>query len=635
LKRQLIVAEMRKSLSASEEPSEGAYPEGDLRLSEKPLLRQDLAQIGREQLPFQRSMTRLQTLAKFALKQILLTQRDRHFAVTCLTFLFLAACSPPAQKTTAASKEPVIPKISPWFVESAAAHGLNFKHTTGHRTRYYMPEINTGGVGLLDYDNDGWLDIYLVNGGSLDPVNTNAPGNKLFHNLKNGLFEDVTERTGVAARTAYGMGCACADYDGDGYTDIYVNTLGGNILYHNNRNGTFTDVTSKAGVAVGSWSSSAAFFDYDNDGLLDLMVVNYLKWSTASEVDCFSRGGIRDYCSPLAYKAPSPDTLFHNRGDGTFENVTQRAGLMAAYGNGLGVATCDFDQDGRIDIFVANDAMPNQLWVNQGNGTFRDEALLRGAALNSTGMPRAGMGVAVEDLNNDGWFDIFVTHLVGEGNGLFINQHGRFTDTTTPKGPNAPSLPYTGFGVAFEDFDNDGELDLYIANGRVKLGATNPDPTDPYAEPNTLLRGTAPGEFKEIPQAGVNPPLLAAGRGMAAGDLDNDGKIDLVIVNKDAPVHFLRNVTSNSNHWVTLSILNKKKLLAHNAVVEIAAGGRIRRKQVQPNYGYSSSNDPRVHFGLGKTEQIELVRVKWPSGKTEEFRNLSVDRFITLVESGD
>jgi hypothetical protein len=355
--------------------------------------------------------------------------------------------------------------LKPWFQEVAKASGVTFTHTSGHKTRFYMPEIETGGVGLLDYDNDGWLDIYLVNGGSLDPVATNGPGNKLFRNLGNGTFEDVTERAGVASHMGYGMGCSCADYNGDGFTDIYVTKLGPNTLYKNNGDGTFTDVSAEAAVNDTAWSTSAAFFDFDLDGNLDLIVANYLRWSLQTEVECFSRGGQPDYCSPLNYKAPAMDTLYRNKGDGTFQNVTLAAGLDKAYGNGLGVATCDFNHDGLIDIFIANDAMANQLWMNQGHGTFKDEALIRGVAFNSVGTARAGMGVAVVDLNHDSWFDLFVTHLVGEGNGLFMNNKGFFTDTTPPAGPNAKSYPFTGFGVGFVDFDNDGLPDLFVANG--------------------------------------------------------------------------------------------------------------------------------------------------------------------------
>jgi hypothetical protein len=308
------------------------------------------------------------------------------------------------------------------------------------------------------------------------------------------------------------------------------------------------------------------------------------------------------------------------------------AGLDRAYGNGLGVATCDFDHDGRIDIFVANDAMPNQLWMNQGNGKFRDEALIRGAALSFFGTPRAGMGAAVVDLNNDSWFDIYVTHLVGEGNGLFLNKGGQFTDTNSPKGPNAASLPHTGFGLAFEDFDNDGEPDLYIANGKVRIGASILDAKDPYAEANTLLRGVGHGEFQEIAQAGVYPPLIAASRGLAVGDLDNDGKLDLVIVNKDGPAHLLKNVIQSPGHWLTLKVLNAKKNYAHNAIVEVTFGGKTLRQQVQPNYGYCSSNDPRLHFGLGAAARVDEVKVQWPSGKSQTFRSLRADEIQTLIE---
>ncbi|MHB8522931.1 MAG: CRTAC1 family protein [Limisphaerales bacterium] len=525
------------------------------------------------------------------------------------------------------------PPNAPWFEEVAAKARVDFHHTSGHTHRFYMPEMETGGVGLLDYDGDGLLDILCVQGGSLDPAITNQPGCKLYHNLGNWRFEDVTERAGVGGHGEYGMGCACADFDGDGRIDIYETTLGHNILYHNNGDGTFTDVTAKAGVANGSWSTSAAFFDRDGDGRLDLVVVNYLNWSIATELDCFSRGGLPDYCSPLNYKAPAMDTLYHNRGDGTFEDVTRAAGLDKAYGNGLGVVCADFNHDGRPDIFVANDAMPNQLWINQGNGRFVDEAMIRGCAVNALGMTEAGMGVAAVDLWQRGWLDLFVTHLVNEGNRLWANTNGYFVDTVMPKGPGAPSLPYTGFGLAFADFDNDGVLDLYVANGKVKLGETRFDPNDPYAEPNNLLRGLGNGQFEEVlPHGGTTPPLIATSRGLAVGDLDNDGALDVVVINRDGPVHVLRNLAGRRGHWIMFRVLNRKGVDAIGASVRIEAGDKVQWRRVAPNEGYCSSSDPRVHFGLGAAAQVERATVLWPDGAQESFGPLAAGRLHELRE---
>ena len=536
--------------------------------------------------------------------------------------------TPAAQKTNSAKR-----LDAPWFEEVAAKAGFNFRHSSGHNRRFYMPEMVTGGVGLLDYDNDGLLDIFCVNGGSLDPSLTNRPGCRLYHNLGKWKFEDVTERAGVGGHGEYGMGCACGDYDGDGYVDIYVTNLGRNLLYRNNGDGTFADVTVRAGVECNSWSTSAAWFDYDGDGNLDLVVANYLKWSKDTEVDCFSRGGLPDYCSPLNYKAPAMDTLYHNRGDGTFENVTLSAGLDKAYGNGLGVVCADFNNDGRIDIYVANDGMPNQLWINQGNGGFKDEAMIRGCAVNSLGVPRAGMGVAAVDLNQHGWLDLFITHLVGEGNGLFVNTNTNFVDFVTPKGPGAHSLPYTGFGLGFADFDNDGELDLYIANGRVKLGTTDLDPNDPYAEPNNLLRGSGSRQFEEVmPQGGVGKPLVATSRGLATGDLDNDGGVDIVIINRDGPAHLLRNIISPRGNWFMARVLNRRNCYAMNAILQIEAAGRTYWRYVIPNESYCSSNDPRIHCGLGNSKKIERVIVRWPNGEEESFGPFDADRLYDLRE---
>jgi hypothetical protein len=324
-------------------------------------------------------------------------------------------------------------------------------------------------------------------------------------------------------------------------------------------------------------------------------------------------------------------TLYHNKGDGTFENVTHAAGLDKAYGNGLGVACADFNGDGRCDIFVANDAVPNQLWINEGNGHFIDEAMLRGCAVNAMGVSRAGMGVAVADLDGNEWFDLFVTHLVSEGNGLFLNNKGYFTDTVRPKGPSAPSLPYTGFGVGLFDFDNDGNLDLFVANGRVKKAAQSWDAHDPYAEPNTLMRGLSGLDFEEIlPRGGTDPELIANSRGAAFGDLDNDGGVDIVILNRDGPVHVLRNKVAHRGHWILLRVLNQKGTDAIGASLRLEADGKVYRRLVLPNQSYASSNDPRVHCGLGKALKVNRVVVQWPGASEEAFGPFAADRIYEI-----
>ena len=508
-----------------------------------------------------------------------------------------------------------------WFEEVAAKAGIQFHYQSGHRPeQFYIPEIMGGGVGLLDYDNDGWLDVYCVQGGSLYPDAKLKPGNKLFRNLGGWRFEDITDKAGVAGHGEYGMGCACGDYNGDGWMDIYVTNLGRNTLYRNNGNGTFTDVTEQAGVGGNSWSTSAAFFDYDHDGNLDLVVANYIKWSPDREIQCSSRGGKLDYCSPMDYKAPAMVTLYHNRGDGTFEDVTVAAGLDKVYGNGLGVAIGDLDHNGWLDVYVANDAMPNQLWLNQGDGTFKDEAMFRGCAVSALGVPEAGMGVVAVDLMQRGCLDLFITHLVGEANRLFLNTNGFFLDWVHPKGPGVTSWPFTGFGVGFFDFDRDGLLDLYVANGRVKYGAADYDPKDPYAEPNQLLKGFARGEFEEMPNAGLATPLIATSRGCAFGDLDNDGAIDIVVINRDGPAHVLRNITGSAErHWVMFRVQSRNGIDALNSLLRIQAGGSVQWRQLSPNQGYCSSHDPRVHFGLGAATRIDSLTIHWAKGDEEIF----------------
>ncbi len=525
-----------------------------------------------------------------------------------------------SQPTVVVSSRTPTASRSPWFTNVVSGSGLTFQHHSGAAGRYWLPEMETGGVGLIDYDGDGLLDIFCVSGGSLDPAHPVTPGHRLYRNLGNWKFADVTEAAGLVCSDGYGMGCAVGDYDGDGLPDLYVTQLGSNHLYHNRGNGTFEDVTAAAGVAVHSWSTSAAFVDYDGDGRLDLMVVNYVKWSPEQEMECFSAGGRRDYCSPKNYHSPAPSTLFHNRGNGTFEDVTTAAGLDRAYGNGFGIATADFDHDGRVDFFVANDATPNQLWLNQGNGHFIDDAPLRGCALNSMGVPRAGMGVVAVDLLQRGWMDLFVTHLTGEGNGLFLNQKNAFLDSVTPDGPMAGSLSFTGFGTAIADFDNDGEQDAYVANGRVRLGSHTWSPQDPYAEPNTLQRGRGAGRFEAVePVGGTAEPLVATSRGLAVGDLDNDGALDLVVINRDGPVHLLRNVAGGGRRGIVFQLAGRDGRDVRNAILRFESGGRIQWRQHQPNQGYCSSNDPRVHFGLGPTATGGHLWIRWSDGSAEDF----------------
>ncbi|MEW6160906.1 MAG: CRTAC1 family protein [Verrucomicrobiota bacterium] len=542
----------------------------------------------------------------------------------------LAGCKEKPANVPAQFHSSPAPAAAVWFEEISKNSGLDFQHVSGHQKRFLIPEMETGGVGLLDFDNDGWLDIYCVQGGSLYPNATHRPGNKLYRNLGQWRFVDVTGTAGVGDN-GYGMGCVCADFDNDGDIDLYVTNVGPNVLYRNNGDGTFRDWTQASGTGHTGWGTSGAFFDYDLDGNLDLVIANYLNWSIDREVECFSHGGQPDYCSPMNYRAPAMDTLYHNEGNGTFRDVTIEAGLDKAYGNGLGVVCADFDRDGRADIFVANDAMPNQLWMNRGDGKFVDEALLRGCAVNRMGITEAGMGVAAVDLFQRGWLDIFVTHLVGEGNRLWVNTNGFFNDWVTPKGPGAPSLLYTGFGVIFEDFDNDGELDMYAANGRVKLGPRSHDPADPYAEPNNLLRGLGQGDFAEVlPHGGTQPPLIATSRAVAAGDLDNDGAVDLVVINRDGPAHLLRNVAARQKSWLGLRVLNRKGHDAIGAMVRLEAGGRIQWRQVNPHQSYCASNDPRIHFGLGDAPQVDRLRVEWPGGETESFGPFHARQYVVV-----
>lgn len=536
-----------------------------------------------------------------------------------------------ARAKPGAAPAPAAP--DPWFVEVAAESGVTFRHQRGDSGKYRFPEIIGGGAALFDYDNDGDLDLYFVQGGSLEPKDAPETRNMLFRNRGKGDFEDVTAAAGVGD-TGYGMGCATGDYDNDGDIDLYVTNFGRNILYANQGDGTFKDVTEAAGVGCPAWSVSAAFADYDGDGFLDLYVTNYVSWSISSELKCRDSAGRQDYCQPSNYNAPAVDALYRNLGDGRFEDVTQKAGISIEFGNGLGVCHGDFNLDGRLDFYVANDGMPNQLWMNQGGGAFKNRALLAGCAVNSRGTAEAGMGVHAADIDQDGDLDFFITHLRGETNTLFLNERGMFEDMTARSGLGLPSLKYTGWGVGFHDFNHDGMLDVYIAHGAVGRHETPFDPGDPYAEPNLLLCGAGKGRFDVSPSPeGVAGPLIGSSRAAAFGDIDNDGDIDIVLVEQNAPARILRNTVGSRGHWAEFRVRGSQGRDAIGATLNIMiADGTTYYRQVETAYSFASSNDARVHVGLAAAARIERVEVVWPGGNREQFGPFAVGACYELVQ---
>ena len=542
-----------------------------------------------------------------------------------------------------------LPSQVPLFREVAEEVGLKFHHFTGANGEYYMPEIMGAGVALFDYDNDDDLDVYVIQGTAFDPTQDARrakfppapgwrPGNRLFKNLLSETgklkFVDVTEKAGVG-HVGYGMGVAIGDYDNDGFQDLYVTNLGSNVLYHNNGDGTFTDATAKAGVDDPRWSTSAAWVDYDRDGRLDLFVANYLDFTVRGNKHCYAPTGERDYCTPKMYQ-PVPARLFHNRGDGTFQDVTEAAGIAAAVGPGLGIVCADFNGDGWPDIYVANDGAAAHLWINQRNGTFKETSLLSGTAYSVDGLPQAGMGVAAGDFDGDGDQDIFKTNLTNEGANLYVNDgHGNFNDASAEFGLLLPTFPYTGFGTEWFDYDNDGRLDLFIANGAVNRLESLRGSAYPFGQPNQLFHNEGEGKkFREM--TGVAGPAFAAtevSRGAAFGDIDNDGAVDIVVANNNGPLRLLLNQSRslNRNHWLVVRLeANHGNRYGIGALVELRQKGRKLLRRAHTDSSYLSANDARVHFGLGEDPKIEDLIVCWPDGQQEAWDKIQADRIVTI-----
>jgi ASPIC and UnbV/FG-GAP-like repeat len=515
-----------------------------------------------------------------------------------------------------------------WFADEAEARGLVFVHQSGARGEYLMPEIMSGGAALFDMDGDGDLDAYLVQSGALTDPPEKRPPNQLFENSGTGTFADVTEASGAGDR-GIGMGVACGDADGDGDVDLLVANLGADVLLSNAGGGRFTDATARAGVADTAWSSSAAFLDADLDGDLDLWVCHYLNWVAAAEHECMNHSGARDYCSPKVYQAPALDSFFRNRGDGSYDDATRSAGIDRA-ATSLGVACLDADEDGWLDVFVANDGMPNQIWRNQGGARFVETGLQDGCAVDFDGAAKAGMGVAASDPDGDGDTDLLVCNLETESDSLFENRGGHFADRTAASNLRTISRPFTRFGVGWQDFDADGLLDLYVANGRV-MRLNPPLADDPYAEPNLVLRGVPGGRYAEVlPRGGTATPLVATSRAAAFGDVDGDGAVDVLVVNRDGPAHLLINRAPARGHWLGLRLLDGHGDAVHARLTAHVGEQRFTR-EVRTAYSYQSSSTPWIHLGLGEAARVERVEVRWTDGAVEAFGPYDADQAVELV----
>ena len=512
-----------------------------------------------------------------------------------------------------------------WFEEVAAERGLDFRHVAGRDGQKWLPQIMGGGAALVDADGDGDLDAYLVQSGRLTAAASEQPPNRLYRNRGGGHFEAAPE-SGAGA-PGYGMGVAAGDVDNDSDVDLYVTNLGENALLRNLGGGHFEDATEESRLGDPGWGASAAFFDYDRDGDLDLVLVNYLRWRADSEIDCVNTLGLPEFCGPQSYAAPTPDRLYRNDG-GAFTDVSAAAGFEAVAGNGLGVACADFDGDGLQDVFVANDQTMDRLWLNRGE-RFEESGMMAGCAVDADGKPKAGMGIAVGDVDDDGDPDLAVCNMHDETDSYFLNEGRYFRDVTAGRGL-AASRRFTRFGMGWLDFDNDGWLDLYEANGKVEVRERRYG-DDPYAEPNLLFRGAPGGFFSEFePRGGTAEPVVFTSRAAAFGDVDGDGGVDILVANCDGPAHLLHNTASPRGSWISFRVVLENGRDAIGASVSLRAGERRLHRDVRSAYSYLASSDPRAHFGLGEVTRVSDVAVRWPDGSSERFGEFAAGAVVEL-----
>jgi hypothetical protein len=534
---------------------------------------------------------------------------------------------------------PAAPEPKIVFENVAQQAGISMVVDNSATPEKHQVETMLSGVALFDYDNDGLLDLYVVNGASLPSMDKSNPKywNRLYHNDGNGKFTDVTEKAHVRGGD-YGMGVAAADYDNDGYVDLFIAGVNRNQLLHNNGDGTFTDITEKAGLSgvdprLGKmWSMSAGWFDYDNDGLLDLLVINYVRWSIDHEPGCRA-GNVPAYCSPASYTGAA-NLLYHNNGDGTFTDVSESSGISKLIGKGMGVAFADYDGDGWTDVFVSNDTTRNFLLHNNRDGTFQEVALPAGVAYNDNGKSIAGMGTDFRDVFNDGRPDVFVVGMVGDTFPLFRNTGRGFIDVTSISGVARATFNRTAWGSAIADFDNDGNKDLFAACASI-LDNSEVVEHRPSKQPNLVLRNLGNGKFEDVSQtAGVTFQWPGAHRGVAVGDLNNDGRLDVVVTNLNARPEVFLNRSPGNNHWILIRLIgvksNRDGLGAK--VMVVPAGGQPLYNHATTSVGLGGSSDRRVHFGLGASTRIDRIEISWPGGHRQTLSNVAVDQVLNVRE---